>query len=169
MIRGIRDTQAAFRVLRDDQAVFEFEFDYCLLQPALGIETDVVVRIVSPLIGQELVLSGCEIYVTDKVTEQLMEVPPYWSGDRKKLLEVLQELVEIYAVQAVVEEEMPRLNPALEKAREELDYLADQASRVIAEAWGQASVPDIITLSHNFHTMVLNKMIKLNQDGHATT
>lgn len=151
-----------FRVTRDDPSVIEFSFDQKLFSAKNGDFVDVIVRIVSPVMSGTLMLAGCELYVTNPESGEAAPIPPYWDGDRAELLKTIVEIIEVNDVPEIKKEE-EAVDPAFEKAKQELDLLACEVARVMIGAWGRASLTDMLDLQQNFHSKVLKELNHLNQ------
>jgi hypothetical protein len=168
LLKEIRLAPQAFRILRDEDMVFEFEFDsmFSFLPNTTGRQ-EVVVFVSCPLAVDDILLAGCDVRIHRKSDYGVLSAPASWQEDKEKLK--LRGLIEVIAI-AFKNNEKPieeqRENPQVELAKERLERIAAEAARIIMEDRG-LDFHDLLSIHTAFSLSVVDQMFELYQKDHA--
>lgn len=168
LLTEIRRIPQAFRILRDEGMVFEFEFDSAFSSlPGIAGRQLVVVFVSCPLAGDDLLLPGCEVRLQRKSDNEILPEPASWQEDkeRQKLRKLIEELTVAFSDR---EErvEIREENPRVTLVKEQLDGLAVQVAEVIMKD-RVLDFHDLLSIHTTFSLAVVDQMFELYQKDHA--
>ncbi len=165
-IDHIRNIPSAFRVLRDEPMVMEFEFDFCFTSIA-GVEgeCEAVVFVSCPLANGDIMLHGCEIRIQDRESGVVLEPPAGWAEDKtgERLARIIDDLV---ATNEIAEEqnEVLKEDPQIAIDRQRLDALANEVAEIIMKNKGRGvDFRFLLSLYGRFESATIGRMYEIDK------
>lgn len=165
-IEQIRNTPTAFRVLRDEPMVLEFEFDFCFASiPGADGEREAIVFVSCPLAGGDIMLHGCEIRILDRESGAALNPPTTWVEDKtgERLARIIDDLVAANEI-AEEQQEVSLEDPQLAADHERLDALANEVAEIIMRNKSRGvDFPFLLSLYGRFESATTGRMYELDK------